>query len=214
MLLVHDTHVLCHQRLPVVGSHLRIGVVARVFLGDFQRFLEQPVVEAEHHVGVHLHEATIAVPGKALIARGGGKALHRLVVEAEVEDGVHHARHRHGRTRADRHQQRVRRIAEALADRAFDMGERFCHVGAQLVREVAAFGEVLQAFLGCDGEARRDRQADAGHLGKVRALAAGDGLVPLPCIRMRCIAAEGEDRVVTHQGSSYSLEHMEHSPCR
>jgi hypothetical protein len=101
--------------LPVGGAQLGIEAEAIILLGDLQRFLEAAVIEPEHDVRIHLDEAAIAVPGEAIIARGGGEADHRRVVEAEVEDGVHHARHRHARAGADRDEQRIGGVAELLA---------------------------------------------------------------------------------------------------
>ena len=92
-----DGLVFADDGLPVFSLHLDIGVEAVVFLGDLQNVLEQVMVEAKHHVGIHLDEAAVAIPSKARIARGAGKALHRLVIEAKVEHGVHHAGHRNPR---------------------------------------------------------------------------------------------------------------------
>ncbi len=55
---------------------------------------------AEDDVGVGDDEAAVGVEGEARVLRGGGDALDDRVVEAEVEDGVHHAGHRGAR--ADR----------------------------------------------------------------------------------------------------------------
>jgi hypothetical protein len=60
-------------------------------------FFEMVMADAEHHVGIHGDEAAIRIIGEAPIA---GFLRHRLggcVVEAEVEDGIHHARHRGAR---------------------------------------------------------------------------------------------------------------------
>jgi hypothetical protein len=84
-------------------------VDALVLLGDLQRFLERAVIEAEHDVGIHLDEAAIAVPGEARVAGRGGEALDAGVVEAEVEDRVHHAGHGDAGAGADGDEQADRR---------------------------------------------------------------------------------------------------------
>ena len=175
------------------GLHLGIRVEPVILAHDLQRFLEQSVIEAEDHVRVHLDEPAVAVPRKAGIAACFSEPLHRLVVEAEVEDRVHHAGHRDRRARADRDEQRVRRIAQLFAHGLFDMRDAFGHRILQPVGEVAAQVEIAQALFGRDRESGRDRQADARHFGKVRALAAGDGLVLLARVRMVRIAAEVVD---------------------
>ena len=189
----HDLLVFRDQRLPVARFHLGVGVVALVFLGDLERFFEQSVIEAENDVGIHLDEAAVAVPGEAFVTRSAGKARNGFVIEAEIEDGVHHPRHRNPRARTDRNEQRVRRIAKALADGLFDMGQRLGNLGAQIGGEVRAILQIAHAFFGRDGEARRHGQADARHFGKVRALAARDGLVLLTRIRVIGVSAEGVD---------------------
>ena len=130
------------------------------------------MVDAEHDGAVHLDEAAIAVPGEAWIARRGFQALHRAVVEAEVEHGVHHAGHRHPRAGTDGNQQRLLRIAETQADRLLHEGQGGAHLAVELVRVSPVVLVERGANFGGDGEAGRNRQADAGHLREVGALAA------------------------------------------
>lgn len=67
-----------------------------------------------NNIGVHLNEATVGVVSKALILGQLCKAFNDLVVESQVEDGVHHARHGSSCTGADRNQQRVVDVTEFL----------------------------------------------------------------------------------------------------
>src|SRR3546814_5495462 len=85
------------------------------------------VVEAKDNVGIHLNEPTIAVPGEALVARCGSKALNRLIVKAKIKDSVHHARHGHTRAGTDGYKQRVGSIAETLASDTLDMSDAVLH---------------------------------------------------------------------------------------
>ena len=123
-------------------------------------------------VGVHLDEPAVAVIGPAGVAGPAGHDLDDLLVQAEVEDRVHHAGHRRPRARAHGDEQRGLPVAEALA------GERLqpLDVRQDLLLELRGDGPpvliVPRAGLGGDGEALGDGQADAGHLGQVRALAA------------------------------------------
>lgn len=80
------------------------------------------------------------------------------------------------------------------------MGERDLHFGFQAVREVAAFSQVANAFLGRDRKARRHRQANPGHLGQVGALAANNGLVAAAGAIVTGTAAEGIDLLVHVSG--------------
>ena len=137
-----------------------------------QDVLEHAVIDAEHHVGIHLDEAAVAVVGEARIARAGGEALHGRVVEAEIENGVHHAGHGGARAGAHGDEQRIGGIAECGADCAADLGQRRLDLGLEACGQLAAAGVVGGADLGGDREARRNRQAEARHLGEVGALAA------------------------------------------
>ena len=69
-------------------------------------------LEAEDHVAVHLHEAAIAVPGEALVAGLLDEAAQGRLVEADVEDGVHHAGHADAGAGAAGDQERVLGVAE------------------------------------------------------------------------------------------------------
>ena len=171
-LALDDRLIFLDQRLPVFSRHLRIEEKAPVFLGDFQCFFELGMVEAHDDVGVHLDEAAIAVPRETRVARGFGKPRDGRIVEPEVEDGVHHPRHRHARARPDRNEQRVRRVAEPLAGDPLDMRDAAFDVGGQPVGKCFAIGVIGGADVGGDRKARRDRQADRRHFGKVRSLAA------------------------------------------
>ena len=79
---------------PIVGFQIGIEAVALALLMDVEQFLEMLAADAEHDVGIHGDEAPVAVIGKAPVARFSGQRLDGLVVEAEIEHGVHHARHR------------------------------------------------------------------------------------------------------------------------
>jgi hypothetical protein len=90
------------------------------------------MIELQHDVRIHLDEAAIAVPREAGIVPRRRQPLDGLVVEAEVEHRIHHARHRRARARADRDEQRIGRIAEFLAGYRFDMRDAVGDFGRRL----------------------------------------------------------------------------------
>jgi hypothetical protein len=92
-LLLDARQVEADHLLPLAGGKLGVQLQPVARFRVLQYFLEILVVDPEHHVGVHLDEAAIAVIGEALVAGCGGQRLHRLVVEAEIEHRIHHARH-------------------------------------------------------------------------------------------------------------------------
>ena len=170
-LLLDDRMVTPDQRLPVVGREVGVERVALALLVLLERVLEMVVADAEDDVRIHRDEAPVAVIGEAAV-RGRRDRLDRLVVEAEVQHRVHHARHRGAGARAHRDEERVPGVAEGLAGDLADMSEGSCDLLLQLRRIGAAVVVIVGADLGRDGEAGRHRQAEIGHLGEVRALAA------------------------------------------
>ncbi|MDH6227076.1 hypothetical protein M2169_004046 [Streptomyces sp. MJP52] len=110
-----------------------------------------------------------------------GEALDGGVGEADVEDRVHHARHGELGTGADRDQERVVGLAELLAHAALERVEVRTHLVTQCHGLPAAL-QVDLAGLGGDGEARRHRKTEIGHLREVRAFSTEEVLevlVPL-----------------------------------
>ncbi len=147
---------------------------AVLLLGSLDRVLEALAGDVAHHTAEHLHEPPVAVPREALVGGLVDQALHGLVVEAEVEDGVEHAGHRLARAAAHGHEQRVIGIAELLARRLLQPRERLVDLARHPVG-----GGVVVLHVG-DARLRRDREPrwdavsaqDARHFGDVRALSA------------------------------------------
>ena len=106
--------------------------------------------------------------GVAGLAR---KAFDGRVVEAEVEDRIHHPRHGSAGARTDRHEQRVGGVSELGADQLFDLADPLFDFGFQRVRVLLVVGVVVGADLGRDGEARRNGQSEIAHLCKISTLA-------------------------------------------
>ena len=113
--LPHQAAVLLGQRSEVAGAQLGVLCHPTRSLGGQEDVLEELVLQPQHHVAKHLHEPAVGVVGKSRIARCPRQPLHRRLVEPQVEDGVHHARHAKLRTGPHGHQQWFGGIAEALA---------------------------------------------------------------------------------------------------
>ena len=92
----------------------------------------------EHYAAEHLDQAAIGVVGEARIVAALGQAFDRLVIQAEVEDGVHHAGHGELRARAHADQQRIVGAAELLPLQLLEMLQRFIHLAID-VAETAPF---------------------------------------------------------------------------
>ncbi len=134
--------------------------------------LERLGWNVHHDLAEHLDEPPVGVEREPDVPTGLlGQTLHRLVAQPEVQDRVHHPRHRELRSRTDRDEQRVVRVAEGLAHRLLEPSQVLAHLLQHLWGR-APFAEERQTRLGRDGEAGRDRQAHVRHLGEVGALTA------------------------------------------
>ena len=84
--------VVC-EALEVSRVELGVGGDSGVGPGLSQQVIEAGALDAEDGASVHLAEAPVAVPrevGLPAVGQGGDD----LVVQPDVEDGLHHARHR------------------------------------------------------------------------------------------------------------------------
>jgi hypothetical protein len=160
------------QLSQVTGIQLRVARDTAPPLAVLDRLLEQRAVDAPHDVAEHLHEAPVRVPAEALVAGAGDQSLHRAVVEAKIQDRVHHAGHRLARAGAHGDEQRVRGIAQALAGLLLQARQRLVDLLVEAVGNGPALAHVGDACLGRDREAvgHANGAADALHLGDVGTL--------------------------------------------
>ena len=129
-------------------------------------------LEAEHDVAVHLHKTAIAVPGEALVAGLFDQATERRLVEADIEDGVHHAGHADAGAGAAGDKERILGVAELRAHRRFGLAQCILDLLLQFRRILVVVREVIIADFRAEGEPRRHRQVDIRHLGEVGPLTA------------------------------------------
>ena len=127
--------------------------------------------DIEHDRAEHLNQSPIGVISEAGIAAELGQPLDRLVVQAEVENGVHHAGHREFGARPNTDQQWIVRATEFLFLQLFQPAKRLIHLMIDFFRD-GIVSHVLAASLGLDGEAGRHRESGVGHLGQAGAFAA------------------------------------------
>ena len=172
--LLHLCLELVHHALQVLGGQVDVEVHFLLFLDLVDDVLELVLLDAHDHVAEHLDEPAVGVPGEALVAGPADQALDGLVVQAQVQDRVHHARHGELGAGADRNQERPFGIAELEAPA--QGGLHLAHVLAHLAVEALGhpLAELIEqvADLGRDRESRRHRHAGVGHFRQAGALAA------------------------------------------
>ena len=163
---------LVSQLFEILGRKLCIELDAALLLHLVDEGLEVLLADLHDDVGIHLDEPAVRVICKAGIVGLLCKSLDNDVVEAEVQDGVHHAGHRSSCARTDRDQKGVLDIAELLAGDTFQLGDILHDLGLDLVVDRLAVGIILCAGFGGDGKALGNGHAEVGHLGQIGALAA------------------------------------------
>ncbi|CAM5485056.1 hypothetical protein SPURM210S_06694 [Streptomyces purpurascens] len=166
------------ELLDDVGQFLRVqGVVVghgqRGLMGSDDPF-EQPGVHPHHAVAEHLEQAAVGVPGEPLPSGRLGKAGHGVVVETDVEDGVHHPGHRETRSGTNGHQQRIVGPPEIAPQGTLQVRQCMGHLHAELRRFLTGL-QIHPARLRGDGEAGRHRQFEPSHLGQAGTLATEQG---------------------------------------
>jgi len=164
--------VLLDDLLEVVRIELVVEVDALLLLDAVQNLLKFALGNLHHDVGEHLDEAAVGVVGEPLVLREVRKPHDGHVVQAQVQNRVHHAGQRRARAGADGHEERVLDVAELLAADSFGLLERLFNLLEDLGHDDLAVVVVAGAGLGGDRKALRNRQAEIGHFGEVRTLAA------------------------------------------
>ena len=168
------------DHFPVLGLQFGVGFDAGQLAAGGNDDFEGLVRHAHDDATEHLDEAAIEVEDEAAVVGQPGHRLGDLVVEADVEDGVHHAGHGELCARAAGDEQRIVGAAKCLAGQLLDLlhGGQFLlpHAGG----EVVAFGQISVAGLSRDGEAGRNGDALAGHVHQTGAFAAQQGAHAVP----------------------------------
>ena len=126
--------VLGDDFLQRLGVELVVELHLALLLLAVEDVFELLLGNVENHVAEHLDEAAIGVIGKARIVAELGQRFDGLVVEAEVENRVHHAGHGELCAGADADQQRIVAAAELLALQLLELVEGFVHL------DVRSFG--------------------------------------------------------------------------
>ena len=156
-----------------------------------QRLFEEIVVDAEHHVGIHLNEAAIGVVGESAVLERRASpstvsSLRPRLSTVSIMPGIEAREPERTDTSSGLS------TSPNLAPRDLaDSVERGLTIGFNDFGKLLAELVIDAADLGGDGEARRDGQPKPRHLGEIGALAAEQ--IALRGIALGAAGAEGED---------------------
>src|SRR3712207_6020928 len=78
-------------------------------------------LHAQYDVAIHLHEATVRIPCKSLVATLASQTIYHRIIETQVEDRVHHTGHGCTATGAYGYEQRILYVAKSEAHNLLDM---------------------------------------------------------------------------------------------
>ena len=119
------------EALEVLGGQLGVALHAALGLEVVEGVGEEVAVDVEDGLAEHLDEAAVGVPREALVTANGCEAENGLIVEADVQDGFHHAGH--GELCAASHgdQERVGGVAEVAAHLILDAAQSAGDLGGK-----------------------------------------------------------------------------------
>ncbi len=125
---------------------------------------------AQYHVAVHLYETAVAVVYEVRVVGFLDHAFSHYIIEAEVEDGIHHTGHGSACAGANADQQRVGRVTEFAVHQGLDVLDSCQYIIVEEFHDfLLAYLVVLVANISCDGESGRNRNTDKVHLCAVSA---------------------------------------------
>ena len=161
VLLYKILQILCVQIYIVLNSLLSFLLV--------DELLKEALRNFHNYIREHLDESSVAVPCPARISGLFGHCLNNLLIQTQVQDGVHHTRHRCASSGTNGYKQRILDIAELLAGDLFHLAHVLSDLSKDLVIDLTAVLIVLGTSFCSNGKSLRNRKSQICHLSKVSA---------------------------------------------
>ena len=144
VVLVKDLLVLSTEHLEMIDAKIDVVLHTGVFLDFVEALLEVLVGDALDDIAKHVEKTAVRVVGKARVLRRTGQSFDSVIVEADIQDRVHHSRHTDGSSRADGEEKRILGVAESLAGISLDAFDVASHVVPDFLRQIlVVFGQDL-----------------------------------------------------------------------
>ncbi len=90
---IYDFFICFHQTCQLLSIQFGVQLDAGPFFQLAERSLKVMMGNSQNHIAKHLDKAAVTVKGKPAVARNFSKGFNSGVVEAKIEDGVHHPGH-------------------------------------------------------------------------------------------------------------------------
>ncbi len=120
---------------------------------------------------VHLKKTTVGIPGEFCITSLLGERFDHFIIDSQIEDGVHHARHRLTSAGADGKKERILKITKLFPHGSFDLGDIRFDLGIKSLGILLTVVVIVSANFGRDGEPCGNGNSDTAHFGEICALA-------------------------------------------
>ena len=125
----------------------------------FEDFREGMYPFAAEYGPIQLQEASVGVIGKTWVGGQLGQSFDDFIVDAEVEQGIHHPGHGNRSLGTNRNEQRIDRIAEFRSLTDLHLKQRRLHFFHRSLGNALPETLVLEVGLGGDDETKRHRHA-------------------------------------------------------
>ena len=168
----HQRFIFRDDGLQIFGAEIGIELGFDLVFAGIEDVIELRHVDMQRDFAEHLNEAAVAIVGEARVAGFGDQAFGAGIVQAEVENGVHHAGHGELGAGTNAHQERIGCAAELFAHELFELGHGFVNLVIDFFGHFVAIFKEEVTNLSRDGEARGHRHAGLAHLGEACAFAA------------------------------------------
>src|SRR5438552_18338644 len=91
---LHEGFVLLHELLQREHGNFGVELRAGLLFDVVEDLIEFTLFDLKDDVSIHLDEPAVTIPGKAFVACPFRKRLYGCVIEAEVQNRIHHSGHR------------------------------------------------------------------------------------------------------------------------
>ena len=160
------------QLFKIFGSEFDVVGYALLRLHLIDECFEIFLTDFHNDVGEHLNKSSVAVPSPSGVTGLLCKHFNNLLVQAEIEDGVHHTGHGRSCSRTNGNEKRIFEIAEFLSGDLFHLFDVFHDLRLNLGIDLFSVLIVLSAGFGRNSETLGNGKTDIGHFCKVCAFAA------------------------------------------
>src|SRR5690606_10539615 len=149
-----------------------VGLDARFLLYFLKVLVKRFVGNTQCHLSEELNKPSVRIIAEPLIAASFDKTLERFPIQAQVQDSIHHSRHRQCRSGTNGNEERVLGVTETLATRLFHTPNVLTNLVHQSPRKIPVGRcQVFKTRFRGDHETWRHIQSDLRHLTKIGAFA-------------------------------------------